>query len=237
MVCERGNGHNGEWIRLLHSVSSFSSKNWKNLRLRPDPRRFAAWEFLYRNNCFQNAHLEKTDQLLYRQHGHSDLLNPTFLFPKVLTYLYTGSWLISGPLGQALCKLAHCLTDVSFVVSIQSLLLIAVDRFGAVLFPLRIPLISPKLCSFFILATWIIAMAVISPYLVAFKLAVYPEQLPCLARWNEAFGESFSVKNFHLAMSVVFYYVPIVMLVILYSIIVIKLFLYIVISFCCEPLK
>ena len=152
----------------------------------------------------------------------SDLLFPIFLFPKELTYLYTDSWLISGPLGQALCKLSHFLTDVSFVVSIQSLVLIAVDRFGAVVFPLRSPLISSKLCPFFILATWIIAMAVLSPYLVALKLAVYPGQLVCLARWNEAFGEFF-FKNYFLAVFVVFFFIPIVMLTIVYSIIVIKL--------------
>ena len=153
----------------------------------------------------------------------SDLLYPIFLFPRELTYLHADSWLISGPLGQTLCKLAYFLPDVSTVVSIQSLVLIAVDRFGAVVFPLRSPLISSKLCLFFILATWIIAMAVHSPYLVAFKLAVYPGKLLCLARWNEAFGESFSVKNYSLTLLVVFLFIPIVMLTTLYSIIVIKL--------------
>ena len=102
----------------------------------------------------------------------SDLLFPIFLLPWDLADLYVDSqWLvISGPLGQALCKLVSILTDVSSFVSIQSLILIAVDRFGAVVFPLRSPLISSKLCPFFILATWIIALAVYSPYLVAFKL-------------------------------------------------------------------
>ena len=108
-------------------------------------------------------------------------------------------------------------------MSIQSLVPIAVGRFGAVVFPLRSPFISSKLCLFFILATWMIAMVVHSPYLVAFKLAVYPKQLHCLGRWNEAFGESFSVKNYFLTLIVVFFYIPIVMLTILYSIIVIML--------------
>ena len=153
----------------------------------------------------------------------SDLLNPIFHFSWRLTSLHAGSWLISGSLGQALCKLVPFLPDVSFVVSIQSLLLIAVDRFGAVVFPLRSPLISSKLCLFFILATWIIAMAVHSPFLVAYKLAAYPGKLLCFMRWNEAFGESFSLKNYLLALCVVFLYIPIVMLTILYSIIVIKL--------------
>ena len=61
----------------------------------------------------------------------SDFLFPIFLFPWVVTQLYVGPWLISGPLGQALCKLAPFVTDLSATVSIQSLVLIAVDRFGA----------------------------------------------------------------------------------------------------------
>ena len=153
----------------------------------------------------------------------SDLLFPIFHFPWRLTELHADSWLISGPLGQALCKLGPFLTDVSTVVSIQSLVLITVDRFRAVLFPLRSPLISSKLCPFFILGTWIVAIAVYSPDLVAFKLGVYRGQPACVWRWNEAFGESSSRANYIIALSVVFLYIPIVMLTILYSIIVIKL--------------
>ena len=154
----------------------------------------------------------------------SDLLNPIFHFPRRLTYLHADSLLVSGPLGQALCKLSPFLTDVSFGVSVQSLLLIALDRFGAVVFPLRSPLISSKLCPFFILATWIIAMALFSPGLVAYKLGEYrPGRLLCLMRWKEAFGESFSYKDYFLTISVVCIYIPIVLMTILYSIIVIKL--------------
>ena len=153
----------------------------------------------------------------------SDLLYPIFHLPWRLTELHADSWLISGPLGQALCKLLRFLPDVSTGVSIQSLVLIAVDRFRAVVFPHRSPLISSKLCPFFILGTWIIAMAVHSPYLVALKLAVYRERLVCDWQWNEAFGESSSFANYFIALSVVFFYIPIVMLATLYSIIVIKL--------------
>ena len=111
----------------------------------------------------------------------SDLLFPIFMFPWNVTDLYVDSWLISGPLGQALCKLLPFLVDVSGTVSVQSLVLIAVDRFGAVVFPLRSPLISSKVCPFFILATRIIAVAVHCPELIAFKLVEYPQGLACVA--------------------------------------------------------
>ena len=103
----------------------------------------------------------------------SDLLSSIFLIPPEIQSLYIDSWLIGGPLAQALCKLTYFFLDVSFAVSSQSLVLIAVDRFGAVVFPIRSPLISSRLCPFFILATWIVAMAIHSPYLVAFKLVDY----------------------------------------------------------------
>ena len=153
----------------------------------------------------------------------SDLLNPIFHFPWRLTDLHADSWLISGSLGHALCKLLSFLSDVSTGVSIQSLVLIAVDRFGAVVFPLRSPLISSKLCPFFILGTWIIAMAMHSPHLVALKLAEDRGQLGCVWQWNEAFGESSSLTNYFIALTVVLFYIPIAMLAILYSIIAIKL--------------
>ena len=84
----------------------------------------------------------------------SDLLYPIFWLPWHMSELHTNySWLIGGKFGLALCKLLPFLGDVSTVVSIQNLILIAVDRFGAVVFPLRSPLIRSKLCPFFILAT------------------------------------------------------------------------------------
>ena len=154
----------------------------------------------------------------------SDMLYPIFRFPVKLSWLYMDSWLISGPLGQALCKLVFFLSHTSFLVSIQSLVLIAVDRFGAVVFPFRSPLIGSKLCSFCILATWIVAMAVFSPYSFAFKLVKNQAgQRQCLHQANEVFGDSSSLTNYVLSVNVVFFYIPIAFLIILYSIIVIKL--------------
>ena len=152
----------------------------------------------------------------------SDLLYPIFFFPVRLAEAHVGSWPIGGTLGQALCKIHTFLSDVSSSVSIQSLVLITVDRFVAVVIPLRSPLITRKLCPFFIVAAWIVAMAVLSPYLVAFKLVKYTEQLMCQRLWQEAFGGN-TYANYALAVAIVFFYIPFVLVVILYSIIIIKL--------------
>ena len=154
----------------------------------------------------------------------SDLLYPIFLIPLHLSYLHTSNlFLIGGQLGQALCKLAPFFSAVSLTVSIQNLILIAVDRFGAVVFPLRSPLIRSKLCPFFILATWIVAVAFNSPDLFSYELVEYPEGTRCVPKWKKAFREPSSFASFIIAFYLLFIYIPVLLLVILYSIIIIKL--------------
>ena len=66
----------------------------------------------------------------------SDLLWPIFVIPLSLSDLHTNYlFLIGGKLGQALGKLLPFFSNISIVVSTQNLILIAVDRFGAVVFP------------------------------------------------------------------------------------------------------
>ena len=125
---------------------------------------------------YKTPNLRKPINYFIANMASSDLLFPIFWIPWNLSYLHTKySFLIGGPLGQALCKLIPFFGDVSIVVSIQNLILIAVDRFGAVVFPLRSPLIRSKLCPFFILVTWIVAVAISSPYLFA-KSSLNPQR-------------------------------------------------------------
>ena len=148
---------------------------------------------------YKTPNLRKPINYFIANMATSDLLYPIFLIPWHLSNLHTNSFLIGGKLGQALCKLVPFLSSVSIDVSIQNLILIAVDRFGAVVFPLRSPLIRSKLCPFFILATWIVAVAVNSPYLFANELVESPEGTRCVIKWEKVLGESSSHASFVLA--------------------------------------
>ena len=172
---------------------------------------------------YRTKSMRKPINFLIANMAMSDLLYPIFLFPKIMTEFYVDSWLISGPLGQALCKLVFFLPDVSVAVSIQSLVLIAVDRFGAVVFPLRSPLISSKKCPFLILATWIVAMAISSPFLIAMKLVEYPGRFVCVLQWNEAIGNFSSWQSYVVANFITLYYVPLLLIAVLYIAILFKL--------------
>ena len=171
---------------------------------------------------YKTPTLRKPINMLIANMAISDLLFPIILFPVRLVDVQVGSWLIGGNLGQALCKLHFFGTYISSLVSVQSLVLITVDRFGAVVVPLRSPLITSKQCPFFIVATWIIAMAVHSPYLAVSKLVEYPGGMRCTSQWRETLGANAN-RNFVLVVAIVFFYTPFVLLAILYSVILIKL--------------
>ena len=153
----------------------------------------------------------------------SDLLYPIFMFPFFLAELAFGSWLIGGNLGQALCKIRPFLAEISMVVSIQSLVLITVDRYAAVVVPLRSPLISRKVCRCLIVGTWILAVPFCWPYLFTYNLLEYQEGKRCMNQWEVIFGEKSSFGIYLLSASILFFYIPFVVLMILYSIILIKL--------------
>ena len=148
---------------------------------------------------YKTPNLRKPINYFIANLASSDLLFPIFFIPWNLSRLHTTSLLIGGPLGQAFCKLVPFFGDVSIGVSIQNLILIAVDRFGAVVFPLRSPLIRSKLCPFFILATWVIAVAVKARYLFANELVESPERNWCVTKWKKVIGESSSRASFQLA--------------------------------------
>ena len=172
---------------------------------------------------YKTPTLRKPINMLIANMAMSDLLYPIFLFPVRLAELNVGRWLIGGSLGQALCKILPFLAEISMVVSIQSLVLITVDRYAAVVVPLRSPLISRKVCRCLIVGTWILAAAFHSPYFFTFNLVEYQEGKRCMNQWEVIFGEKSSFGIYLLSASILFFYIPFVVLVILYSIILIKL--------------
>ena len=155
----------------------------------------------------------------------SDLIYSLFLFtPKFIQlHLGLGTWLIRGRLGEALCKMTTFLADVSTGVSIQNLVLVAVDRFVAVIIPLRSPFISTKLSYLLIFASWIVAMAVFSPFFLTFTVVEYSGGAKCQRQWSEVFGDSTSFKHYFLSVSILVFYVPLLSIAILYIAIFLKL--------------
>lgn len=147
----------------------------------------------------------------------SDLLQPIIVFPSKIIELYGGLWFFTGEHGQFFCKMVLLIQYVSCLVSIGSLVLIAVDRFGAVVFPFRRPLFGSKLCPFFILTTWVAAIALSSA--TFYKSVEYTGKFNCEWVWQY----TFLADSYLRAIPFVFMTVSFALIVILYSLILFKL--------------
>ena len=126
---------------------------------------------------YKNKNLRRNINFFVLNMAVSDLFNPLTIMPVHLVMIISGSpsWRVDNPwiLGNILCKLCYFLPDVSLTVSIESLLLISVDRFIAVVFPLKARHFSTKVHLICIGCTWIIAIAVHAPYFYTFRLFPY----------------------------------------------------------------
>ena len=117
---------------------------------------------------YKHRDLHKTVNYFIVNMALSDLVYPLAVLPVQITAEATGSrrWHISGILGSIVCKLLYFANQVSLLVSAQSLVWIAIDRFVAVVFPIRLGLISTKVRIMAIASTWILAAAFNSPLLI-----------------------------------------------------------------------
>ena len=151
----------------------------------------------------------------------SDLLYPIFVFPLLLTDMYGGVGFISGEISHTYIyyMVISLLQYLSCAVSIQSLFLIAVDRFRAVVFPLRRAIISSKMCPFVIVATWIIAFAFSFPIFLAFNFSEHSENLKWEWHWKEVFFQDIYSHIIPIVFTTTFFAI----LILLYSIILFKL--------------
>ena len=172
---------------------------------------------------YKTKNMRKNINFLIVNMAISDLALPIFAFPKIVVDLNFAPWPLSFVVGEALCKLIIFLPNVSIVVSIQSLVLIAVDRFGAVVFPLRSPLISSKFCRYFIITTWITASILISPVFVASEPVEYSRKLACELRWEEVGKLSDNLAYYILALSILLFCIPFSLILTIYSCIFLKL--------------
>jgi len=121
---------------------------------------------------YKHRDLRKTVNYFIVNMALSDLLFPLIVIPFEITQLMTDSWHrhVSGNLGSILCASYHFTHDFSLHVSIQSLVWIAVDRFLAVVFPMKLGLMSTKIRAIAITSTWIFAGVLNFPWLLTSKL-------------------------------------------------------------------
>lgn len=100
----------------------------------------------------------------------TDLTITLVYMPRAtVTWLRGSEWLVQGRFGTVLCKMVPFLHVVGILVSILTLLIMAVDRFLVIVFPLR-QKITVKSSKFLIAFIWLLAIAVQIPCFYTLKI-------------------------------------------------------------------
>lgn len=176
----------------------------------------------------RNRSLRRTINYFILNIAVSDVLIPVIVIPMALVNLARDShtWLFKGPLGVITCKLVLFLADVSPAVSIVSLIFMTLDRFLAVVFPLRVTLMNAKRRYFLIALTWIMSIGFFSPYFYAVQLLQLPPfdgEYYCILNWSDNFLRHIEIqRTFSTVVSIYFLVIPFAILTVLYAIILIK---------------
>ena len=167
---------------------------------------------------YKNKQLRRSINYFVLNMAVSDLFTPLTIMPVTIVQIISGStaFMVDTPLvlGNMLCKLCYFLPDVSLVVSIESLLLISVDRFIAVVFPLQIQIISSKVRLSCLLCTWIVAISVYAPYFYTLRLVPYGNSHYCWMFWGADHLETH--QRYAAAMFITFVLVPVCVLAVIY---------------------
>ncbi|XP_067057603.1 neuropeptide Y receptor type 1-like [Acropora muricata] len=129
-------------------------------------------------------------------------------------------WLITGTAGLVFCKLTYYMGHISVSVSVGSCIWIALDRFVAVVLPMKAHLLSTRFRTYAIVSTWLAAIAVNLPDMFAYELAYdkHTKETSCKSVSNDTW--SFMDGETHLYLIHVF---PMAVLALLYCLIAVML--------------
>ena len=170
---------------------------------------------------WKNKHMRTTTNYLIANMAVSDLMLSAFAVPRELTENFTGPrrWLIDGLAGMALCKLVYFFQDISTAVSIQSLVVITVDRCAAVVTPYRRPIITKRRRRLVIPLIWLISMGLHGPYFYTARRKRVNNASFCYFSWEPAFDTLQAQRIYFTFVSVFLIGIPLAVITVLYSLI------------------
>ncbi|XP_020618584.1 neuropeptides capa receptor-like [Orbicella faveolata] len=163
---------------------------------------------------YKTPSLKTSANYYYVNMAVSDFLSSLTTWPLYLTneIITSRGSLIQGPLATVGCKVGVFFRVVSITVSILSLVLIAVDRFVAILFPLKATLITRKMRAALLLTTWFVSIAYCIPMGYYFRAEKVGQETYCKFAWNDS-----ALMIYYITGLVLFQLLPLLAIIILYS--------------------
>ena len=153
----------------------------------------------------------------------ADLLITVLHMPYSLQIQLTNSYavMVGGLTGKLICKLVGYSQDVSIACSVFTLMGISVDRFLAVVFPIKRATLSHK-ARYVLVPIWIISIVICSPLLYVNKMEKEDGEFYCYEEWAPLLGSETAGRYYTVVQFALFYIVPLVVVAVLYSCIAFK---------------
>ena len=165
---------------------------------------------------YRRKDLKKTTNYFIANMAISDLIFP--LTPIPLSIIGLETLPVSVSAGSIVCKLQIFFAGVSFTVSAESHVWIAVDRFIAVVFPIKVHRISTRFRRFAVTSTWIVAVLICSVRLYTSESMEVNGKIICMERPYSSFYPTYGYVQL-----VVLNIAPLLLMTILYTAIAVTL--------------
>ena len=162
-----------------------------------------------------NANLRTSTNYFIVNMAISDLLSSLTNWPLSATEGFLlKKQMIEGSLATFVCKFGHYSRAISQAVSVQSLLLIVVDRYIAIVLPLQSVLVTRRFRAALLSITWIFPLLIGFPYVWTSKIIEEGHQTNCrtFVSWTKVEQSIFYAVGFF-----IFYCVPLFSIIVLYS--------------------
>ena len=147
----------------------------------------------------------------------ADLLVTTVMMPWSIAFFYTqGTWAITGIFGEITCRMFVYVGHVNLAASILCLVVMAVDRYYAIISPLNRDHLWFRNAKIVTPVIWFVALTLVSMTLVFYDLG---EDNNCLYDFY-IFGSDYGTKLrqfYFLFMFVIIYFIPLVIISVLYA--------------------
>lgn len=155
----------------------------------------------------------------------ADLLMTLSAMPYSAAYMYVKSRWFGGIMGMITCKILHFSVALSIAASVLTLVVIALDRFFAVVYPFKRASVIRKIwvVSTFI---WVFSGLSASPYLYYYKsLLLQDGNHHCFVRWEPLADNWEASRIYFTFLFVALYLIPLLIIAIFYSIVSFKLWI------------
>ena len=150
----------------------------------------------------------------------ADLLVTMVVMPMSLAVPYTNIRWLSGTAGHITCKMVYFAFHVTIAASILSLTLMSVDRYLAVIFPLR-RFSKFRRAKVLTAVIWLTSMIVMIPAAVLWKIEKgKPEGMYCQPAFQDVFGDFLKgVKGYYIYLFLLTYFFPLLVISVLYGLV------------------